>query len=1085
MNRITRVILTGLLCAPFALSVITAQVQSRLTGTVVDATGAVIPGADVVLANSDTGVTYSAVSSSSGVYTFPTVPPGRYKLSCQLPGFKTFQQTGLVLETGITKTVNVRLEIGEITDTIQVTGSAPLLESETSSVGQFIERETVANMPVESRRAASLVRLMGNVVFSQEAGAEQIPRFSMAGGRSRNQMWQLDGTVIQNMSLGVAQLGLNPPAESLQEFKAEMNNYSAEFGRSAGGYIVMTTRSGTNEFHGSAYEFLRNNALDARTFFAREKAPLRYNIFGASLGGPIIKDRTFFFFNYEGARRRDGVTRSGIDVPRPQEIEGDFSRRTDITILDPLTGEPFPNNMIPANRIDALGLKIARLYPAPNAGSGDLTQAPANNFIANTANALTQDFFTARVDHTLSDTDRMFVRFMYSRAPQTIPAVFPNEFSDPNAGIRENEHTNVTVSWLHNFSPGILQEFRYNYGNRLHINRGAGTGSGKNGELGIQGVDPDAFARITVTGLTALGQGNHERIQSPILTQQLVAQTTWIQGSHQIKAGFEFRYAGNKDDFNQSTGGRFSFNNRATGSGLATLLLGWTTSGELVNSDLIFSRTDNYAAFIQHDWKVTSKLTLNTGLRWEMDTPRWEKEDNRQSGFDPDAINPVCDCPGIVTFSGRDGQNKYAHDFDTNNFGPRVGFAWRAMDDLVVRAGYGINYNGPYLGSVAFSLLNGFSLSGSFSSPDGGFTPAFLFRDGMPAITRDELGPGFGAVPIGARARLNVDFLQKDHVNAYAQQWNLTIQKSLSRDLLLEAAYLANVAHKLSGPNANINMIPLVDGRGPERQDQTLRPFPQFNSVLLRNPPWGNSSYHSMNLKLEKRYSAGLNFLMNYTWSKFLDDVQAAAELGGEQGNGITHIELRHLNKSLAGNDIRHRFVGSSVYELPWGTGRRWPIANPVLNGIAGDWGLGIITELRTGSPYGVLEQTNRTNTFSNGQRPNLLRDPSLPSDRPRSEQVQQWFDTSAFEAPGVGVFGNAARNLCCGPGFVSIDLSVHKWWNFDEDRRLQFRTDFYNLPNRPNFDLPSLSRGRGDFGRINNVVGTGRQIQFALRFEF
>ncbi|MDA2931075.1 TonB-dependent receptor [Acidobacteria bacterium AH-259-O06] len=1070
-----------------ATSPLVAQVQSRITGTVTDDTGAVIPGVQVTMTNIATGVSYTALSNDAGLYTFPSIPPAEYQLDCEFPGFKKFVRMGLVLETALTKTIDVRLEVGQLTETVQVTAATPLLESESSTVGQFIERAMVANMPLETRRAAGLIRLMGNVVYRESRGGEALPMFAMAGGRSRNQMWHLDGTVIQNMALGIAQLGLNPPAESLQEFKAEMSNYSAEFGRSAGGFMVMTTRSGTNEFHGAVYEFLRNDVLDARSFFAREKAPLRFNIFGVSVGGPIVKGKTFWFFNYEGARKRLGVTRSGRDVPHPLEISGDFSNRTDLTLKDPLTGDPFPNNIIPASRMDPLGRAFAQLYPAPNIGSGDLSKAPKDNFIGNTAIALTQDFYTARVDHTLSDNDRIFGRFMFSRAPQDNPAVFPNAFTDPDAAKRSNRHTNFTTSWIHNFSPTFLNDFRYNFGQRLHINRGAGTGSGKNGELGVAGVNPDAFARITVTDLTNLGQGNHERIQTPILTHQIINQMTWIRGTHQIRTGFEFRYAANKDDFNQSTGGRFSFSDRATGSGLATLLLGWTTSAELVDADILFSRTDNYAAFIQDDWKVTPTFTLNLGLRWEMDTPRWEKEDNRQSGFDPSAINPVCDCPGIVTFSGRGDRSKYAHDFDKNNFGPRIGLAWRAIEGLVIRAGYGINYNGAYARAVPFTQFNGFSLSGSFRSPDGGFTPAFLFKDGMPSVPRGELAPAFGAVPIGEKPRLSPDFFQQSQVNGYAQQWNLTVQKEMLENLLFEVAYLGNAAHKLGGANVNLNMIPLVNGRGPAKQDQKLRPFPQFNNVFLESPPWGNSSYHSVNFKLEKRYSQGLNFLMNYTWSKFLDDVESATELGGEQGNGYTHISLRHLDKAVSGNDVRHRFIGSGVYELPFGRGRRWDIDNSVLNAIAGDWGLGVIAELRTGVPFGVIEKTNRSNTFAHAQRPNLVRDPILSSNRPLSEKLEQWFDTSAFEAPGKGVFGNAPRNICCGPGFIGIDLSVHKQWVFQEPYKLQFRTDFYNLPNHPNFRNPGLRRGRPDFGRISNIArGTdGRLIQFSLRFEW
>ena len=294
------------------------------------------------------------------------------------------------METNIVRTVDVQLELGEVTETITVEAAAPLLQSETSTLGQLIERATVINMPIESRRAASLVRLTGTVIFRNESGGgEQIPFFSMAGGRSRNQMWQLDGTSVQNSSIGIAQLGLNPSAESLQEFKVEINNLSAEYGRTGGGFILMTTRSGTNEFHGAAYEFLRNDALDARKFFDGDKAPLRYNIFGVSVGGPIKRDKSFFFFNWEGSRRRDGVTFSNDEIPHPPEIQGDFSNRVDTVIRDPLTGDPFPNNIIPQSRMDPVGRKIAALYPAPNRSGNDITRRPRDNYLFTTVRLTT------------------------------------------------------------------------------------------------------------------------------------------------------------------------------------------------------------------------------------------------------------------------------------------------------------------------------------------------------------------------------------------------------------------------------------------------------------------------------------------------------------------------------------------------------------------------------------------------------------------------------------------------------------------------------------------------------------------------
>ncbi len=1088
MNRMRVSVPSWLLSAASAFllgsSLAWAQDQSRLTGSVTDTTGAAIPGARLTLTNVATGVAGMSESNEAGVYVFPYVAPGVYDLQTEVDGFKTSNQTGVVLETGTTRSVDVQMEIGELTEVITVEATTPQLESATSSVGQFIERETVFNMPMISRRSASLVRLLGNISFRSEDGGEQIPKFSMAGGRSQNQMWTLDGSVVQNMAIGTQQLGLNPPAESLQEFKAQANNYSAEFGRAGGGFIVMTTRSGTNEFHGAVYEFFRNDAMDSRSFFASETAPLRYNIFGGSLGGPVAKNKSFFFFNYEGARRRDGVTYSGDDVPHPMEKTGDFSNRAGLALRDPMGGT-FADNIIPPSRIDPIAAQIIGLYPDPNV-DGDITQAPANNYRNNASNGLDQNYYTAKWDHNASDQDRLSVRFMYVAAPQTIPGVYPNDFADPRAGIRKNRHHNTTVNWIHNFSPTVINEFRFNWGDRLHINRSAARNSGKNGEFGIAGVNPESFARFNVNGLTPLVPGNQERIQTPIRTIEVNQNQTWIRGSHQIKFGFNWRYSRNIDDQNNRTGGQFVFGNRATGVGTAELLLGHVSSADINDADILDRRTDYFGIFVQDDWRATSKLTLNIGLRYEVDTPLWDRN-NRLNGFDWHEINPVSGLPGVVTFFGRDGLGKYSHDTYLGALGPRFGLAYRVTDATVIRSGYAINYYGAYRGAVPNAFSLGFSTQGNFNSPDGGITRALTLADGMPSTASSELGPGFGSVEFGQRPLVSPQFFRKEHRSAMVQQWNFGVQRQLPNDFLIEATYLANMGHRLGGANTNWNQIPLVGGRGPERQSQQLRRFPTFNAVSQRSADWGNSAYHAGNLKVEKRYSGGLNLLMNYTWAKYLDDVEGGSELSEFQGNREQHKELRHLDRGYSGSDIRHRVAFSSVYELPFGRNRRFTIGNGFLNAVAGGWGVGIITEFRTGSPYVVIENTNRSNAFAASQRPNILGDPvQLPGWR-GNVKGETFFDINLFEAPGEGAFGSAPSSICCGPGLANVDMSVHKWFDLRESLRMQFRADFYNLPNHPQFANPEERRGRGGFGRISGTLrGTGGRVsQLSLRLEF
>ncbi len=1072
------------------LGCVSAWAQSRVTGTVKDGTGAVVPNAQVVARNVETGQTTPVRSNQSGVYSIPLLNAGQYEISCELSGFKKAVRSGVTLETGTTTTIDIVLDVGQLADVITVTAQAALLESESGSLGQLVENKMILNMPIQSRRSAALVRLMGNISFSGEEGGQSNPRFSVAGGRSYNQMWHLDGGIAQNQSNGSPQLSLNPPNEVLQEFKVLSNNYPAEYGRSGGGFIVMTTRAGTNEFHGAAYEWLRNDKLNARTFFAPAMAPLRYNIFGVSMGGPIRKDKTFFFANYEGGRRRTGVTVTRT-VPRPAEISGDFSARRDVRVLDPATrvgstaAQQFPGNVIPTTRLDPIGKAFAGLYPAPNLAD-DPSRAPSNNYRANASDSLTQDFYTARIDHQLGEKNRFFGRLSIIHAPEGVAAVFPIAAADDRAFARENENRNFLVNWSRTMRPNLINEFRYMFYNRRYVNRGMGTGSGLNGQFKLSGVDADALARASVSGHSTLGQSTVIRIQSPIQTQQFVDSLFWVRGNHSIKTGLEFRRSANIETNNPSGGGSYAFSDRATNNAVAAMLLGWVNNATILKTDVLNSRSNYYGVYFQDDWKVSSVLTINLGLRWEMDYPRWEAK-NRQSGFDASAVNPVSGTRGIVTFAGLNGVSRYSHDFDPNNWGPRLGFAWRPRKSLVVRGGYGIFYNGSYYSSVNNPMSLGFSVSGSFQSPDGGYTPPFLFKNGIPAIPRDKLGPEFGAVPVGGRVTTAPDFIARDHVNGYSQQWNMTLQKELPANILFESAYIANVGHKLSGPDVNINQIPLVNGRGPATQAQTARPYPQFNNVTSISPAWGNSTYHSLNVKTEKRFSHGLNLLGNYTWAKFIDDVEGSSELGGGNGSGYQHIQARRLDKSISGSDLRHRLAFSSLYEIPLGKGRRWSIANPVLDRIVGGWTLGGILEARTGASYGVTENTNRLNTFSDSQRPNLLRNPNLPGGRSRDEMIRQFFDTSAFQAPGEGVIGTSGRTNGAGPGFFGLDVSIHKLFRITERFGLTFRGDIVNLPNVPVFAAPNQARGDASFGKISSTLGsaTAREIQLSLRLAW
>ena len=1079
-------------CIPLLLLVLHAGIGMaqlptiRLTGTVTDTTGALLPGVDVTLTNVDTGVTYSATSSGSGVYMFVNLPYGPYRLKCELPGFKAFVQQGILLETGFSRTVDVTLEVGEVTETVEVIARAPLLETESSDITQLLERETMLHVPQGSRRSASLSRLAPFVSYFSEQGTPRIVYMSMGGGKASNQNWTIDGGTVQGNSLVNPQLHFNPPMEAIQEFKIEVNNYTADMGRTLGGYVHMTTRSGTNEFHGALYEFFRHEKLDARTFFASTKGQLRYNIFGGSLGGPIWKNRTFFFVNVEQALLRTPSTFAGDDVPHPAERTGNFSARTDVVITDPVTGEPFPNNIIPPDRIDPVGAKVAQLYPLPNV-SGDITKAPKNNLLVTDRLKHNITYPTVRIDHNQGDNDRFFFRWMQDDATETRPAAW--EFDSRNR-IGAAPHHNIMGGWNHTFSPTLLNDFRYMHreGHNF-VTIGPGWGLGLNSQLGLLGDIDDALSWFKPSGLSSVGRSQLKRTDRE--TNQFMENLTFIGGNHTFKIGLELRVSNYR--FQKTEAGSYDFSNKATGEGMASLLMGWVQKAKF-SDQFLHSYSRYWSLYWMDDWKVTSKLTLNLGLRWALDEPFYRDPVNTLNGFDTIAINPVSGTPGIVTFAPFAETGKRAHRADWNNWGPRIGLAYRINPTTVIRAGAGIMYARPWEGSVAAKDLDaGNRPKATINSIDGGFTPPFLLKDGASFDLEDPVGQvkddTFGAVPLGSNPRFSPHFVFLDQRTPYSEHWNFSIQKQLQNDMLLEIAYLANMGHKLvqAQGGASLNEIPLVSGRGPEKQSQALRPFPQFSGVNVMGPLWGNSSYHAGNIKFQRRFSAGLSFLTHYTWAKYLTDSFVGASLGSAASDR-QHIELRDQNRSYSENQIAHRYLFSSVFDMPWGTGRRFSISNPVFNQIAGGWTLSTITELHSGPPFGVRERTSHSNTFSS-TRPNLVGDPIITGSRSRGAKLAQWFNTSAFASPPESEFGDAARNYCCAPGLIGVDLSIQKEFPFPalEDWNLTFRTDIFNVLNRPHFWNVRGTHGSGDFGTIRNIVpeSAGRQIQLSLRLDF
>ncbi len=1059
------------------------QQTATLSGTVTDSSGAAIVNASLRLVNTATGEAHPATSNDSGAYTIPLIKPGAYELMAEAPGFKQYKQSGIELQTGVPARADVRLEVGATSESITVQGDVPQLRTESSSVGAVVRNETIANMPLVGRRAAQLARLSGFVVQNGTGS-----NFTMAGGRGDNSNWTIDGGNAQNILLGVATLTFDPPIDSLEEFNVEISNYKAELGRTGGGNVQMTTKSGTNKFHGTAYWFLRNDALDARNFFSARKPTLRYNQPGASIGGPVRKDRTFFFFNYEAIRRKSQNTILA-SIPTPAEARGDFSGQTTV-VRDPATQTPFPGNVIPQSQQDPVGRNLAALLPAPN-----VPGAPSrtNNYRFNQPVQNPTNTFVTRIDHNFTTNHRVYGRYLTNSWNYTDSGpIFPTPGVDSSHQRSDNGYHNWSATYLHNFTPTMLGELRYQSDWRKFHNYGGGLGLGLAEKIGLRGTNPLYFPRINVTGMYSLGSSEQERRQFPIRGDNWTYSLTQIRGGHTLKFGVQYRSSRNDDVPAGSAGGNFSFTPVATGDAFASLLTGWVASGFVDESGLVRSLASTLGAYAQTDWRVNSRLTLNLGLRWDLDTPRHEGVNNQQNSFEQNQINPVCNCRGAMAFSGRNGRSIYAHNFDLNNFGPRVGFAFKATDKWVIRGGGAVVYTGQYDQATPLSARLGFSVRGDYISPDGGRTAAFLLRNGVPAVPKPDearLGPGFGAVPIGQNPSLSVEFFEPDgRVVPYLLTTNLNIQRQLSRNLIFEIGYLSTIGHKLVAPGArSINQVPQNLIR--TGNVQALRPFPQYSDVRVLQPTIGNSNYHGLNLKLEQRMTNGLQFGVNYTWAKAIDDIESRNELGGNAGdNAFANLYDRRADRGLSGNHVAHRVIGNAVWELPVGRGKAVNISNPVLNLVAGGWSTGVILEARTGSPFGVIENnaaavyptaaTVRSNaTAAYRVNPNW-RDNVLG---------QSFFDTSLYTQPAFGTFGTLGRTVAIGPGAVIGDLSILKDFAIKEGHRLQFRCEMLNFMNRANFDLPNQQRGNPSFGRISTLIGgnQARITQLGLHYRF
>jgi len=1034
-----------------------AQISGSVVGTVLDASGAVVPHAKVSLTNVETNVTQTTVTTEAGDFRFPLVPVGRYRLGAEQSGFTPTVVEDLSVALGETRQADIRLSVAGTAEKVVVTSQVAAVQTQSGAVEGVVEKAEVVNLPLNGRNFVELVALQPNAVpsphtsFFRNLGGYNV----VAGAPVSATAVTVDGVNIRDINDPRVNISLNP--DVVQEFQENQSNYSAQQHSAGGAAINLVTKSGTNSFHGSAFEFLRNDVLDAKNFFdSGDKPPFRQNQFGFSVGGPIIKNRTFFFAGYEGLRIVKHETFQ-YTVPTEAERAGDFTGEPQI--FDPSTynagtntRQPFLNNQltgISPTSLNALDL----LFPHPNR-PGDV-----NNLLGNPPDNSTNDQFSIRIDHKIGEQDSLFGRYIYYNY-RRLTGIFT---SLPNFSDNFNTPSqNAAIGYVHVFGPTTVNQFRVGYHRMTQVLQDTQIKDKINDQIGITGTSTTFFGNpaISISGLGGTGGISNAPNNRSDNGYYLYDDLSHNLGKHAFGVGFNASLEQVNGGINSFARGFFSFSNTytsqvgdpSTGSAVADFLLGFPTFSERgLGIGFRHFRQRRYGAYFNDDWKATSNLTVNMGLRYEFFQPGYEKDDHL-SGFDPTT--------GQIVVANTTGFPRGLRDSNHLDFQPRIGLAYRVggSNKTVIRGGYGVNFMPLTMFPTPFlNLLNEpfFTLQSFNGDP---ITPNLTLANAFPA--------GLG---VSSTSLFSINRHFKD---PYLQQWNLAVQHEIMPDTTITLGYLANHGSRLRNSQA-INSPPAGPG-----DIQSRRPFPAFTGITSYENI-GSSNYQSGFVKAERRFRGGFGFLVSYTYAKLLDTggIVDPGDLDDTLGRDPRNPNAEYGRDFF---DARHRFVASYVWELPVGKGRRvggnWP---GYLQQTIGNWQVNGILTLQSGLPISPVLGFDNSNTGNFQDRPDTI---GNPNDGPNS--VTEWFNTGAFALPAPFTFGNTGRNTIDGPGIKTFDFSLFKNFSFSESKSLQFRAEFFNLLNHPNFDPPGVVFGTPSFGVIGGAADP-REIQFALKFVF
>jgi hypothetical protein len=1202
-----RVIATLFALLVLITTALQAQVYSgSLTGLVTDPSGAAVPKATAVLTDEEKGFTTTAKTDTEGRFVLRNLAPGRYKLVVSAAGMRPYAQAGITLNVGQNAEAGVRLEVAGTTETVSVEAIAPLLQTQDASMGQLINQKFINDLPLTSRNVFNLAELSPGVTqapggsFGLNAGATN---FISNGGRNSTADIVMDGVSQTNQENngGITTALYSPPVDAVQEFKVEQNTYSADVGFGGNTVINVVTRSGTNDFHGSLYEFLQNSALNGNNWFNNQNgvpiSPKKQNQFGGTFGGRIRRDKTFFFMDYQGTIARSGGTaRSG--VASAAERTGDFGElcgrnggsfdsagrcsAANGQLWDPMTstyssslggavrsayipfnnlatymspgnpnlvGSPYDIPRAPGNLIDPVALKMMQYFPMPNVAVGTGAYNPLNNWIGSTLSPSTDHRFDVKIDERLNDANVLSGRFSHSQSTSHGGNCFGNVADPCTQGPNSGHSYSAALNYNRTFNPTLVLSVTYGWARSFSLTQGVAQDFPNFSPVTTLGMP----SYILTSGFVAtpnitfgngyqavssqnLGSQTFSILHYPLDTHDLSASLNKIHGQHEMKFGYEGRM--HRISFLQVgyPTGSFSYTQNGTsqspasgtgGDPLASLLIGFPQGGSGYGIDVAVT-TQNFAHawYFQDNWRVNSKLTVNAGLRYELTLPRTERF-NRMSWVDPNAVSPL-QVPGLPQLKGglvfANDNQRSPYNVDPMNFGPRVGLAYHTLGNIVVRAGYGIFYDA--IKGAASGTGNGGYMGFNFNTPlvltynNDGATPAARISNPLPSGPQQPPGSSQG---LASFIGLGVSGPIRTWNNTpYMQTWNFGLQREVKGNILLDVNYLGTKGtHLYFGGATSINYLgPWVENQSAAQiaqlnsfvpnpfygiitnpasslssatvvQNQLIKPYPQFTGLSGNDPPQGDSMYHSLQVRVEKRFSKGLQLLGTYVFSKSLDDTSVACGcttwLGG--ATSLQDPNKRFLERSASQFDIPQVLQFSYVYQLPVGRGKQFGGSmNPVVDAVIGGWQTNGIWRFDNGMPLSLSVSNSRALPTYGAQRPSLLN--ALQRNN-GSDWLNQYFaNPQDAVTPAAYTVGNAPREISTvrAPGTATTALSLFKQFRLSALREgsfLEFRAEAFNALNHPQFSPPNLTVGSSAFGKVTSQANSSRQMQMGLKLYF